>query len=139
MEPQLNEEVARTAAGHDGPIETDAVIVGAGGSATAVWVSVPIPSMAATIRSPGFRNVCSGRTDRDIPVPAGLPPATSTLPLGSKTARCPLRLVAIGGTVVHNPVAGSYSSAVDVTEGKRPPVKMPPATNTLPFGSNVLE
>jgi len=30
MEPQLNEEVAKTAAGHDGPIETDAVIVGAG-------------------------------------------------------------------------------------------------------------
>jgi thioredoxin reductase (NADPH) len=30
MEPQLNAEVARTAAGHDGPIETDAVIVGAG-------------------------------------------------------------------------------------------------------------
>jgi thioredoxin reductase (NADPH) len=30
MEPQLNEEVARTAGSHDGPIETDAVIVGAG-------------------------------------------------------------------------------------------------------------
>ncbi|WP_028997995.1 NAD(P)/FAD-dependent oxidoreductase [Azohydromonas australica] len=30
MEPQLNDEVAKTAAGHDGPIETDAVIVGAG-------------------------------------------------------------------------------------------------------------
>jgi thioredoxin reductase (NADPH) len=30
MEPQVNAEVARTAAGHDGPIETDAVIVGAG-------------------------------------------------------------------------------------------------------------
>jgi thioredoxin reductase (NADPH) len=30
MEPQLNAEVIRTAAAHDGPIETDAVIVGAG-------------------------------------------------------------------------------------------------------------
>jgi thioredoxin reductase (NADPH) len=30
MEPQLNQEVIRTAAAHDGPIETDAVIVGAG-------------------------------------------------------------------------------------------------------------
>jgi thioredoxin reductase (NADPH) len=30
MEPQLNEEVMKTAAAHDGPIETDAVIVGAG-------------------------------------------------------------------------------------------------------------
>ena len=30
MEPQLNQEVARTAGAHDGPIETDAVIVGAG-------------------------------------------------------------------------------------------------------------
>ncbi len=30
MEPQLNEEVIKTAAAHDGPIETDAVIVGAG-------------------------------------------------------------------------------------------------------------
>jgi thioredoxin reductase (NADPH) len=30
MEPQLNREVIKTAAAHDGPIETDAVIVGAG-------------------------------------------------------------------------------------------------------------
>mgnify|MGYP006137518119 CR=1 FL=1 len=30
MEPQLNQEVLKTAAAHDGPIETDAVIVGAG-------------------------------------------------------------------------------------------------------------
>src|SRR3982751_6195605 len=30
MEPQLNAEVIKTAAAHDGPIETDAVIVGAG-------------------------------------------------------------------------------------------------------------
>src|SRR6187551_3516317 len=30
MEPQLNSEVLKTAAAHDGPIETDAVIVGAG-------------------------------------------------------------------------------------------------------------
>ncbi len=30
MEPQLNQEVIATAAAHDGPIETDAVIVGAG-------------------------------------------------------------------------------------------------------------
>ena len=30
MEPQLNQEVMNTAAEHDGPIETDAVIVGAG-------------------------------------------------------------------------------------------------------------
>ncbi len=30
MEPQLNQEVRKTAAAHDGPIETDAVIVGAG-------------------------------------------------------------------------------------------------------------
>lgn len=30
MEPQLNQEVQKTAAAHDGPIETDAVIVGAG-------------------------------------------------------------------------------------------------------------
>jgi thioredoxin reductase (NADPH) len=30
MEPQLNQEVLSTAAAHDGPIETDAVIVGAG-------------------------------------------------------------------------------------------------------------
>ncbi|MFC5523104.1 NAD(P)/FAD-dependent oxidoreductase [Polaromonas jejuensis] len=30
MEPQLNQEVINTAAQHDGPIETDAVIVGAG-------------------------------------------------------------------------------------------------------------
>ena len=30
MEPQLNQEVMDTAAAHDGPIETDAVIVGAG-------------------------------------------------------------------------------------------------------------
>lgn len=30
MEPQLNQEVIKTAAEHDGPIETDAVIVGAG-------------------------------------------------------------------------------------------------------------
>jgi thioredoxin reductase (NADPH) len=30
MEPQLNQEVINTAAAHDGPIETDAVIVGAG-------------------------------------------------------------------------------------------------------------
>ena len=30
MEPQLNQEVINTAARHDGPIETDAVIVGAG-------------------------------------------------------------------------------------------------------------
>ncbi len=30
MEPQLNQEISKTAASHDGPIETDAVIVGAG-------------------------------------------------------------------------------------------------------------
>jgi thioredoxin reductase (NADPH) len=30
MEAKVNEEVARTAGAHDGPIETDAVIVGAG-------------------------------------------------------------------------------------------------------------
>ena len=30
MEPKLNQEVMNTAAAHDGPIETDAVIVGAG-------------------------------------------------------------------------------------------------------------
>jgi thioredoxin reductase (NADPH) len=30
MEPQLNQEVIKTAAAHDGPIETDAVVVGAG-------------------------------------------------------------------------------------------------------------
>ncbi len=30
MEPQLNQEVLKTASAHDGPIETDAVIVGAG-------------------------------------------------------------------------------------------------------------
>ena len=30
MEPQLNQEVINTAQAHDGPIETDAVIVGAG-------------------------------------------------------------------------------------------------------------
>ena len=30
MEPKLNDEVARTAGAHEGPIETDAVIVGAG-------------------------------------------------------------------------------------------------------------
>ena len=30
MEPRLNEEIARTAGSHEGPIETDAVIVGAG-------------------------------------------------------------------------------------------------------------
>jgi thioredoxin reductase (NADPH) len=30
MEPQLNQEVIKTAVAHDGPIETDAVIVGAG-------------------------------------------------------------------------------------------------------------
>ena len=30
MEPQLNQEVINTAAEHDGPIETDAVIIGAG-------------------------------------------------------------------------------------------------------------
>ncbi|HKB55038.1 MAG TPA: NAD(P)/FAD-dependent oxidoreductase, partial [Ramlibacter sp.] len=30
MEPQLNEEVIKTANAHDGPIETDAVVVGAG-------------------------------------------------------------------------------------------------------------
>jgi thioredoxin reductase (NADPH) len=30
MEPQLNKEVLKTAAAHDGPIETDAVVVGAG-------------------------------------------------------------------------------------------------------------
>ncbi len=30
MEPQLNQEVVKTASAHDGPIETDAVIVGAG-------------------------------------------------------------------------------------------------------------
>src|SRR5512141_2069683 len=30
MEPQLNQEVIKTADSHDGPIETDAVIVGAG-------------------------------------------------------------------------------------------------------------
>jgi thioredoxin reductase (NADPH) len=30
MEPKLNEEVIKTAAAHDGPTETDAVIIGAG-------------------------------------------------------------------------------------------------------------
>src|SRR5213083_1402229 len=30
MEPQLNQEVINTAAAHDGPIETDALIIGAG-------------------------------------------------------------------------------------------------------------
>src|SRR5690349_12148017 len=30
MEPQLNDEVARTAGAHEGPIETDAVVIGAG-------------------------------------------------------------------------------------------------------------
>src|SRR5262245_64046239 len=30
MEPKLSEEVIKTAAAHDGPIETDAVIIGAG-------------------------------------------------------------------------------------------------------------
>ncbi len=30
MEPKLNQEVINTAHAHDGPIETDAVIVGAG-------------------------------------------------------------------------------------------------------------
>ena len=30
MEPKLNPEIADTARSHDGPIETDAVIVGAG-------------------------------------------------------------------------------------------------------------
>ena len=30
MKSELNEEVIKTAAAHDGPIETDAVIIGAG-------------------------------------------------------------------------------------------------------------
>src|SRR3954466_908397 len=30
MDPKLNEEVIKTAAAHDGPIEVDAVVVGAG-------------------------------------------------------------------------------------------------------------
>jgi hypothetical protein len=50
------------------------IFFGAGpGSALTLWFSVPMPSMLATILSPGFSQICSGRTLRDMPVPAGLP------------------------------------------------------------------
>ena len=40
------------------------------------------------------------------------PPATSTLPLGSKVAVATLRAVVIDPVALHVPVAGSYSSAL---------------------------
>ena len=55
------------------------IFFGAGpGSAFTVCVIVPMPSIDATILSPGFSQICSGRTLRDIPVPAGLPDAMTS-------------------------------------------------------------
>ena len=63
MEPQLNQEVIKTAAEHDGPIETDAVIVGAGPwacsrcSSWACWKSRRTSSTRSPTRRPVHRAV----------------------------------------------------------------------------------
>src|SRR5205807_523710 len=61
------------------------------------------------------------------------PPATRTLPFGSKVAVCPSRSVLRSAVRFHVPAAGSYSSALlkDLL------LSLPPATRTLPLGSSV--
>ena len=60
------------------------------------------------------------------------PPATSTLPLGSKVAVSPSRAVPMLPVGVSAPVAGSNNSALAKVS---PLVSVPPATSTLPLGS----
>src|SRR3954447_17269578 len=62
------------------------------------------------------------------------PPATSTLPFGSRAAICPERALAIAPVAVNVPVAGSYSSAVASASLR---VLVPPAMRTLPSGRSV--
>ena len=62
------------------------------------------------------------------------PPATSTLPSGSKVAVSPCRAVPRLPVAVQVPLAGSYSSAL----ARLALVLVPPATSTLPLGSNDL-
>src|SRR5213078_4481255 len=63
------------------------------------------------------------------------PPATSTLPPGSRVAVAPLpAALAIGPVAAQVPVAGSYSSA----EGTlAPPAPAPPTTSTFPLASKL--
>ena len=71
---------------------------------------------------------------RPLPLPSGVPPATSTLPLGSNVAVWKKRAVLRLPVAVHVPLAESYSSAL-----LRGVLKsgVPPATSTLPLFSNV--
>ena len=64
------------------------------------------------------------------------PPATSTRPLGSKTAVASKRGVLRLPVAVHRPVTGLYSSALAVAEFVRR-VVWPPATRTIPLPSSV--
>src|SRR5205807_6855211 len=61
------------------------------------------------------------------------PPATSTLPFGSKVAVWPSRSVLRSAVRLHIPAAGSYSSALlkDLV------LSLPPANRTLPLGNRI--
>ena len=66
-------------------------------------------------------------------VPTKYPPATNTLPLANKIAVWVCRGIVIDPVTVHVPVAGLYTSALEIALGKAPP-----ATKTLPLLSSVL-
>jgi hypothetical protein len=63
----------------------------------------------------------------------GPPPATRTIPLGSKVAVCSWRAVLRLPVAVQLPLAGLYSSAL----AKVPLTPVPAATNTSPLGNKV--
>jgi hypothetical protein len=61
-----------------------------------------------------------------------LPPVTKIFPLVRNVAVWPARAWPIAPVGIQVPVVGSYNSALS-----REPLSDPPATNTVPLGSNV--
>jgi len=74
-----------------------------------------------------------GADPRLQPSPWLTPPATTTRPSASNVAVWNWRATLMSGTAVHNPVAGSNSSAEAIT----PDAPAPPVTRTFPLLSKV--
>src|SRR5438874_1279570 len=100
------------------------------GSSVAVGAKRAVPMLPVAVHVP----VAGSYSSALLKERKGVVKATSTSiwPLGSSVAVGPLREVRWLPVAAHVPVAGSYSSALL----KEVPL-YPPATSTLPLGSNV--
>src|ERR1700722_8991104 len=96
------------------------------------WALVGTTDVIWKVPAAGVYNSALARVLPLLP----LPPAASTLPWGSNVAVGGPRGVVIEPVDAHVPPAGSYSSALE----RMPALKLlvaPPATSTIPLGSNV--